>query len=317
MHLYIIKAFFVLSAFLLVSVFAHANNSNKSFVAIAPDKELCEGSDGHFLPLPSIDSIAATSKYILSVVDKKFGRKCKFNGLLIKGKITKNTLPQLQLGLQILKERRNERSIRVNTLWLDSSGGLLLEAIKIGDVVAENNMEAIVVFSGHCYSSCVFIYAAAKTRSGIGDVGIHRPFASDISAENLTYAEYLKKYDALTPVLKQYLSKYGVSPSLVDSMNVVPSDDIKILSNDERGSYGLGFNNVAAKEFDKARTIQVCGQDYYNMHLRFHSLIETCRKRFDIGVLDNKDEECWALARQAYPEYSDKFDECKTNKANK
>lgn len=310
------RIFLLASALLFVASEAYSESTSESFIAIAPDKELCSGSEGHFLPLPDMDTDAASIDFINSVIDRKFGAGCKFNGLLLKGNVTEKTLPQLRFGLQLLEKRRNNRSIGANTLWLDSPGGLISEAMKIGDVIAENGMEAIVVFSGRCYSSCVFIYAAAKTRSGIGEVGIHRPFASEISAKSLSYPEYLKKYDALTPILKRYFAKYGVSPALVDSMNVVSSDEIKILTDEERNSYGLGFNNVAAKEHDKARTIQICGQEYYDMHIGFHALIESCRKRFGISVLDDKDEECWALARQAYPSYSDKFDACKAKKAN-
>ncbi|MCG8006635.1 MAG: ATP-dependent Clp protease proteolytic subunit [Candidatus Thiodiazotropha lotti] len=316
MQIYIIKIL-VFSALLLVSNIIQANVADESFVAMAHDKNLCKGIEGNFLPLPDTDSYAATTKYIVSVIKKKFGSECRLNGILIKGKITEDTLPQLQLGLNVLEVLRNEKSIGANTLWLYSPGGLILEAMKIGDMIAEKGMNSIVAFRGHCYSSCVFIYAAAKTRGGIGDVGIHRPFASEISADNLSYSEYLKKYDALTPVLKQYFSKYGVSPSLVDSMNVVSSDDIKILSESELESYGLGYENIAAKEHDKAITIQVCGQEYYDMHLNFFGLIKSCRKRFDIGILDDKDEECWALARQAYPNYSERSDECRAKRANR
>lgn len=307
---------FLLASVLLVASEAYSESSDESFIAIAPDKELCSIGEWNFLPLPDMDSDAASIDFINSVIDRELGSECKLNGLLLKGKITETTLSQLRFGLQLLEARRNNRSIGANTLWLDSPGGLISEAMKIGDVIAENGMEAIVVFRGHCYSSCVFIYAAAKTRGGMGDVGIHRPFASEIAAESLSYSEYLNKYDALTPILKQYFAKYGVSPAIVDSMNVVPSDEIKILTDEERNSYGLGFNNVAAKEHDKARTIQICGQEYYDMHIGFHALIESCRARFGISVLDDKDEECWALARQAYPSYSDKFDACKAKKAN-
>lgn len=310
------RIFLLASALLFVASEAYSESTSESFIAIAPDKELCSGSEGHFLPLPDMNTDAASIDFISSVIDRKFGAGCKFNGLLLKGNITDKTLPQLRFGLQLLEKRRNNRSIGANTLWLDSPGGLISEAMKIGDVIAENGMKAIVVFSGRCFSSCVFIYAAAKTRSGIGEVGIHRPFASEISAKSLSYPEYLKKYDALTPILKRYFTKYGVSPALVDSMNVVSSDEIKILTYEERNSYGLGFNNIAAKEHDKARTIQICGQEYYDMHIGFHALIESCRKRFDISILDDKDEECWTLARQAYPSYSDKFDACKAKKAN-
>lgn len=317
------KVLLLATALLLVAGEAYSESSDGSFIAIAPDEELCLGSEGYFLPLPDIDNFALGTRVhpadafvlINSVINKTFGDECKFNGLLLKGEITEKTLPQLRLGLQLLEARRNSRSIGANTLWLDSPGGLISEAMKIGDVIAEKSMGAIVVLGGHCYSSCVFIYAAAKTRSGVGDVGIHRPFSSEVSAEPLMYSEYLQKYDALTPILKQYFAKYGVSPTLVDTMNVVPSDDIRILSREERDSYGLGFYNVAAKEHDKAMTIQVCGQEYYDMNIRFRELVESCRVRFGIAIDDN-DEECWGLARQAYPSFMEQFDACKEKKLN-
>ena len=317
MHSYLTRIILLVATLLLFAREAYSEDTDASLIAIAPDKELCSSSEGHFLPLPDMDTEAASIDFINSVIDRKFGGRCKLNGLLLKGKITEKTFPQLRFGLQLLETRRNKRSIiGANTLWLDSLGGLISEAMKIGDFIAEHGMDAIVVFKGRCYSSCVFIYAAAKTRGGIGDVGIHRPFASEISAKSLSYSEYLKKYDALTPSLKQYFAKYGVSPALVDSMNVVSSDEIKILTDEERNSYGLGFNNVAATEHDKAITIQICGQAYYDMHIGFHTLIKSCRKKFGTSVLDDKDEECWALARQAYPSYSNRFYACKAKKAN-
>lgn len=317
MHSFFKKVFLLICVGILFLSVAHAKNSDKSFIAIAPDKELCSGSRGNFLPLPKMNRDAASFEFINSVIDKKYGKECKLNGLLLKGKISKRTLPQLQFGLQLLKARQNKSSISANTLWLDSPGGLITEALKIGDIVAENEMESIVIIGGHCYSSCVLIYAAAKIRSGIGDIGIHRPFASEISADSLSYSEYLKKYEVLTPILKRYFSKFGVSPSIVDAMNVIPSDEIRVLSREELKSYGLRYRNIAAKEHEKARTIQICGQEYYDLHLGFHALMKSCRKQFGISVLDDKNKECWALARQAYPDYSDKFDECKIMKANK
>lgn len=296
---------------------ANANSSIESFVALASDKASCSGSDGNFFPLPNMDKSLTSFNFINSAIDKKYGKECKIDGILLKGKISKRTILELKLGLRLLEARKNESSIGANTLWLDSSGGLISEALKIGNLVAEKNMKAIVVLNGHCYSSCVLIYAAAKTRSGIGDIGIHRPFASEISADSLSYSEYLEKYEIVTPILKRYFSKFGVSPSLVDAMNITPSDEIKILSHEELKSYGLAFNNVAAKEHEKAKTIQTCGQKYYDLHLSFHGLIKSCRKQFGISVLDDKDKDCWALARQTYPDYSDQFKICKSKKANK
>lgn len=297
----------------------HSKITDQSDVAIKLDKKLCVGSKGEFLPLPNIKNHAKSILYWSTIITdriaKKYGDTCKLNGLAIKGKINKRTYLKLQLGLKVLKAKRNKSTVSGNILWLDSQGGLITSAINIGNMIAEEGMRAIVPLNSHCYSSCVLIYAAAKTRSSVGDIGVHRPFANEISASSLKYPEYLKKYDALTPVLKRYFSKYGVSPALVDAMNVIPSDDIKILTEEELITYGLGFSNVAAKEHDKAKTIQICGQGYYDKHLLFHAFIKSCEKKFGISVLD-LDERCWALAKQTYPNYMDESEACKTKKSN-
>jgi len=288
---------------------AHAGSPDKSFIAIAPDKKLCSGSEGQFLPLPHIDHIAASVEFMNSLIDKNYGKECRLNGLLLKGKISKKTLPQLKLGLQLLEARRNERSIGANTLWLDSPGGLITEGLKIGNIIAEKGMGAVVTVSGHCYSSCVFVYAAAKERLNFGEVGIHRPFAEEISTDSLSYPEYLEKYENLTPILKRYFSKYGVSPAIVDAMNIIPSDDIKILSQEERDSYGLGSTNIAAKEYEKARTIQICGSDYHNLHLQFLTALTSCYEKRGYFEAESP---CQDIANTAFPRYSDEFDKCKS-----
>lgn len=315
-HVTKILLFFFTISFFVGEVYSE--NAEESFIAIAPDKELCLGSEGHFVPLPDMDSAEASFDYINLAIDVFFGSECKLNGLLIKGSITENTLPQLTLGLQLYEARRNhERSAGAPTLWLNSPGGLITEAMKIGDIIAEKEMNAMVLpFSQQCHSACVFIYAAAKTRTAF-ELGIHRPFAREITTKGLSYSQYLQKYDELTPIMKQYFAKYGVAPSLVDLMNVIPSDEIKILRGDEHNNYGLGRENIAAKEYDKAKTIELCGQEYYDMNLGFHALIKSCRERFDINVLDDKNSDCWDLAHLAYPNYSDEFDVCKEKRGKR
>jgi len=291
--------------------FAQAADLNKPIIAVAPDKELCKGSNG-FIPIPKKISF----KYLMAVIDKKLGKECKLNGIYLGGRIEDGELEHIKLAYKLLKKRRNPTTIGANTIWLNSPGGLIHEAMKIGDFIAENRMKAIITFNGKCFSSCVFIYAAAKTRSGIGDVGIHRPFANEISAESLSYSKYLSQYNKITPILKDYFAKYGVSPSIVDVMNITPSDNIKILTSEERKGFGLGFQNIAAKEHNKARTIQLCGKKYYDLHLRFHATIKSCRNKMKLNTLSAYDagNPCREIARIAMPQYSEEFDTCKTLK---
>ena len=191
----------------------------------------------------------------------------------------------------------------------------MLEAMKIGDFIASKKVQTIIPIDSRCYSSCLYIIAASETRMLLGNVGIHRPFASEISTKEISYSEYLKEYDNVSLLIRKYLSKYGVSPALVDQMNVVASDENKILSMQELKSAGLWYRNIAAQEFEKAKTIQLCGQEYYDMHTRFHGLIDSCREKLEISAMDEKDKECWNFARLKFPSYSEEFDKCKAEKS--
>lgn len=286
------------------------SNTTDSYVAVSLERGACLNSNGGFIALPDNSQSSVTLDFLDKVLTEKFGQECKLTGLFINGRITEHTYGQLELGLQLLDKRRTTKTIGGNTLWLNSKGGLIDEGMKIGDLIAANGMGAIVAFGGYCYSACVLVYASAKTRGGVGEIGIHRPFATEISTKSLSYTDYLKQYESLTPLMKSYFLKYGVSPAIVDAMNVVPSDSIKILTDSELESYGLGVENVAAKEFDKARTIEICGKDFHELDLKFFALIRSCRQKMGISVLDQRDEICWDLAHQAYPNFDKETDAC-------
>ena len=266
---------------------------------------------------------------------------CRLTGLFLQGRIAKGTFDRVRIAYDLLETRRSNRDqwdvllgddedeqeslinhdsyylpwIASNTLKINSPGGLISEAMKIGDFIAEKEMGVVVPAKGRCFSSCVFIYSAARTRSRVemADIGVHRPFASEVSVELLSYSQYLEKYSSLTPLLKNYFSKYGVSPSLVDTMNTTPSDDIKLLSNEELESFGLGSHNVAAKELEKAKTIQLCGIDYHELHLRYHATVRLCRNEIAKSRV-SKEGICTDIADTAMPKYREKADRCRALK---
>jgi ATP-dependent protease ClpP protease subunit len=309
--------------FLLLLFFGFGQNpalaelEDESFIGLLLDKNTCRNAPENFIDLPLSKNGPLLFNFYTSRIDESFGKTCKIDAIALAGFIGPKSFSTLQLAYQLAEHRRIEGEDEIR-LYLDSSGGLIIEAMKIGDFIATKNTHSYVAFRGKCFSSCIFVLAAASIRSGIGDVGIHRPFASEISTENLAYSEYLKKYDGLSIVMKQYLSKFGVSPDLVDQMNVIPSDEIRILDDDDRDKVGLGFKNVAAKEFEKARTIQICGQDYYDLHIKFHNTIKICREKLGHTVSEHIDagSPCWDVARTAFPNYGKEFDKCKSLKAN-
>ena len=306
-------------AFSFIPFACFAQDSPPATVALKLNLETCSGSEGNLLPMPEDNEFVKNMgedallswdrpKWVEVRLKDIYGDGCKLDGIALAGRITQDTFEIFTDAQEVLSSMRIDSTVGGYTLWLDSPGGLISEAIKIGDAVARNRMEAIVAFNGGCYSSCVLIFAAARTRSGIGDVGVHRPFSDEISVKDITYAEYLEQYEDIELIMKEYLGKYGVSPSLVDAMNVVPSDDIRVLSYVELEEFGLGYVNVAAEEYEKAMTRQICGREFYDLQQSWRNLIDQCDK--NLGKSGDFIPACFDLANQTFPDFQQRSEEC-------
>ncbi|MFV8816678.1 hypothetical protein [Haliea sp. E17] len=258
--------------------------------------------------LPQFDSGVSPESIRLDIPEK-YGSNCKITGIYLRGEITQRTLPQLKFIVAVTDNTLEPWETPY--LELDSPGGLISEAMKIGEFVAQRKMPTSVHHAERCFSACVLIYAAGWQRIPGGKIGIHRPFSTEISTESLSFSQYLEQYENLTPVLKKYYGKFGVSPTIVDVMNVVTSDNIKILSAEELELYGLDFENVAYAEYNKAKTIQKCGNEYYELKKRwddFHisCMVQQLTETNNSNILDN----CTKLADQKYPNFREMYNNC-------
>ena len=61
-------------------------------------------------------------------------------------------------------------------IFLNSSGGDVEEAMKIGRYFKKNEFSVSVAYGDSCYSSCVFLLAGGVDRHAVGKVGVHRPY---------------------------------------------------------------------------------------------------------------------------------------------
>jgi hypothetical protein len=286
----------------------------------------------HFIELPPMDSKYFSIEPFYEEIDKQLGRECVFRNILLEGVIDEDALTQFKFALDVFNKRgvKNYRTGAGN-LILNSPGGLIMTAMKIGDLVAENELGVDslgFVDNYQCSSACIFIYAAGIFRDVGANLGIHRPFSHEISTKELSYKDYLKEYDALTPLMKSYLKKYGVSPSLVDAMNVVPSNEVRFLTYEERKSYGIGPQNIAFTEFQKAKTIQVCGKKYHDDYVSFFKIIDECEDSLESTIpydrsnveIANRSTEikelCWGVAEKAFPNLMERAKECDEKKAS-
>lgn len=154
---------------------------------------------------------------------------------------------------------------------LDSNGGDVQEAMKIGKFIRQNNFNTQISFvriykkgkdfdidvnkKGQCNSSCVFIFAGGVDKSfspEFSEIGIHRPFFSNLDS-NLTIQEIKIAREKLNKSIKDYLIEMEVNPSLADDMLGTPPEKIRYLTVNELEKYRLIGKDPNYDELETAK----------------------------------------------------------------
>jgi hypothetical protein len=131
---------------------------------------------------------------------------------------------------------------------LDSNGGDISEAMKIGDLVKNlyvtvNVIDPIVVTppKARCASACFFIYVSALSRNAqYGSIGVHRPYFPPEVFANLSPAEAEREYARLSKGVRDFLVDRGVPNAIIETMFALASNEIRWLSDSELDSIGDG-----------------------------------------------------------------------------
>lgn len=178
--------------------------------------------------------------------------------LRFRGRVTQD-FTQLMQRLAVVAD---ELDIGKRVLDIDSSGGMVEEAIRAGDVIAESSWTIWVRDGAVCHSSCVFLLAGGDTRLISGRVGIHRIIRMSSSAS--TRAELNRELRAVYGRVRDYLERNGAAVAVADLMMAVPNRSLRILTPDELKLYGLDGVNPAQDDLDRLRLMRKCGQDFVN-----------------------------------------------------
>jgi len=120
------------------------------------------------------------------------------------------------------------------TIELSSSGGSLLEAIKLGRAIRQRGCRTSVGEAG-CYSACAYAFLGGKIRWAMeGELGIHQHYREDAVAEPLRKsltAIDLSASQMLTGLLVAYVIEMGVDARLVTIASLVaPSEELYALT---------------------------------------------------------------------------------------
>jgi hypothetical protein len=158
-----------------------------------------------------------------------------------------------KMALGLIKNGKGSKGELV--VAINSTGGSLVEAIRIGTAIREMRLATRVgepfqisqgVTNNHCMSACLFILAGGVSRDttyldfGRIKIGIHRPSFDASYYARLSVKEAERKYKQLEQVSRTYLIDMGLSESLVRQMFTIPSTEMKFLDEE---SFSKEFGN--------------------------------------------------------------------------
>jgi hypothetical protein len=101
----------------------------------------------------------------------------------------------------------------IQTIGIDSPGGSIDEAMKIGRLLRNRERWVAVPENGECASACVLILAGGVRRYPLGRVGIHRPYFEELDP-SVTSAGADQAYKAMFQEIRNYLSEMNVPTAL-------------------------------------------------------------------------------------------------------
>jgi len=182
---------------------------------------------------------------------------CSFSNAMLVGKVQGDSYISLNgeitkgdLEKWIIPTFKNDKN---KTIQLNSTGGDVEEAMKIGRYFKQN--EFTVIVEKTCYSSCVFLLAGGVYRTVYpgSNVGIHRAYFGSID-KALTSNQIRNLREKINSDLKKYLEEMDINPSLIDAMNSYPPESMKILSYDELNNFRL---NIKDANYDEKQTAKM------------------------------------------------------------
>lgn len=155
---------------------------------------------------------------------------------------------------------------------LNSTGGSLEAAIKIGRNLRKKSASAFMYNGSTCASACVFVLMGAPIRFVESDakVIIHRFYEPNDITINLN--DQKKKYKKIEIVVSNYLNEMNIPISLLDEMVSVSSTSFRVLNSDELAKFRLNKYDPYYEEAMQAIEAKKYGITKQEYHVRFSKL---------------------------------------------
>ena len=155
------------------------------------------------------------------------------------GEIRTGDLQRLEARIRAIEAPLSGTTkMRVGKLHLNSPGGNIHEAMKIGRMVRGRQIGTVVTSDSSCASACVLLLAAGVHRFSFGKVLIHS-FYSPAMLGSGDYDKTSKMLDKVANEVEAYLKEMRIPRNLLDAMLQVPHTTVHDLSDQELFAFGL------------------------------------------------------------------------------
>jgi hypothetical protein len=204
--------------------------------------------------------------------------------ILIQGTIRQEDLSAFQRIINSVDKKRQTVKITrdeygrdeygfTDIVVLDSSGGDVITALAIGDLIYGYGGQFIVM-AKRCSSSCVFILGSSVRRfvTSMSEVNIHRPYSV---VTDRSYEQIKSDFANLERIAVSQFKRVGVSPDLWNVMMSIPPEKSRRLSVEEVNYFGLNRNDPAyddAVDNSRAKSLGITKQEY----LRRQAISDRC-----------------------------------------
>ena len=142
--------------------------------------------------------------------------------------------------------------------FLNSNGGDVATAMKIGRYIRMLEFDTSINSNARCLSSCVLIFAAGLNRNTTkNNIGIHRPFGTSVGS--VSREDATKNYREMTTWIYDYFNEMNFPRSLPELMLSIPPEEMKMLTFDESVQFGLVGKDPVAQERDDSANAKFYG----------------------------------------------------------
>lgn len=187
-------------------------------------------------------------------------------------------------------------------LRLDSTGGDVYEAMRMGRVIRRAEILVMVPDSAKCASACIYLFAAGVTRGAFGPILVHRPYLTELGASLDKTSDIFASVERES---KNYFRSMNVREQLFDDMMKIPPEYSVPLSIDNQIYYGLGQQDPVYHEYLENKLAASHGLSKSQWLQKKISTISKCG-RIDVllsGSQLRTVPECW---RSHFPEFMDR-----------